>query len=256
MEPAVGETSVDQPSEKKASQENNIDLEKCIRILVTDAEEPFAQLAFLRLQAVPRPGDMIDIFVGPKIVTYSVNYVNFNPYEQRCHITVGCKFVPSPRAQINAGSVPLDLKERMEQVTKSSLQVYEKAQAYTNAILLAGYAGVFGLWSFAKGSMTGRATNWVVLSAGVSLLMFISWEIVQMVWRAIAAEKFVKLVDKSPQEFFELLSVQEAGNRRDSARQMLVWKCVLIPTVVSAYLAAIMLIFNAAANIFGLTQWP
>ena len=121
---------------------------------------------------------------------------------------------------------------------------------------MGGYAGIFGIWAFAKGTMTGRATNWVVLLAGVSLLFFISWEIVQMVWRSVAAEKFVKLVDKSPHEFFELLALQEANNRRENARHLLIWRCILLPTVVCAYIAAMLLIYNAAANIFGLPQWP
>lgn len=254
MEPVAEKMSAHESADKKALHEDEIDLEKCVRVLVTDAEEPFAHLAFLRLQALPRPGDLIKILVGSKIVIYSVSYVNFDPYERVCHITLGCKFFPSSKG--NIGAAPIDLKERMEQVTKSNLQVFEKAQAYTNAILLAGYAGIFGLWTFAKGTMTGIATNWVVFLAGVSLVLFISWEITQMVWRSVAAAKFVKLVDKSPNEFFELLALQEAGNRRDSARHLLIWKCILLPTVGCAYIAAMLLIYNAAANIFGLVLWP
>ena len=128
MEPVAEETSAHGP-DKKASQENKIDLEKCIRVLVTDAEEPFAHLAFLRLQAVPRPGDLIKVSVGSKIAAYSVSYVNFDPYEPRCHITLGCKFFPLSKGPTNVGGPPIDLKDRMEQVTKSSLQVFEKAQA-------------------------------------------------------------------------------------------------------------------------------
>ncbi len=248
-------TSSPQLKEKENIQ-NHIDLEKCVTVLVTEAQEPFTHLALLRLQAVPRPGDLINISVGSAIATYSVIYVNFNPYEPRCHITLGCTF--SPRATPAGGgtSNTVDLKERMEHITKSNIQFFEKAQAYTNAILLAGYAGVFGLWTFSKNYMTAFASNLTVILAGISLLLFITWEIFQMVKRSYAMANFVRLVNKTPQEFFELLSKQEAHNREASGRSMLIWKVVLVPTIFCAYAAALLLLYSAARNLFGSTPLP
>lgn len=256
MEPTVEATSHHDTADNKTPQEIKIDLERCTTVLVCDADEPWAHLALLRLQAVPRPGDLIKILVAQKMVTYSVSYVNFDPYEPRCHVTLGCKFIPLSSGAPNNSGTTIDLKDRMEQLTKSNLQIFEKAQAYTNAILVAGYAGIFGLWTFAKPAMTPRATNWTVILAGASLLCFITWEILQMIWRAVAAEKFAKLVDKSPNQFFELLTGQEADNRRVTARNQAIWKAVLLPTVGLAYAAALILIYNAAAGIFGFPQWP
>ena len=77
-----------------------------------------------------------------------------------------------------------------------------------------------------------------------------------MIQRAIAQAKFVTLVDKSPVEFFQLLDRQEAENRRLAQRHFLTWKLVVLPTIVTGYAGALLLIYNAAANIFGVPQWP
>jgi hypothetical protein len=34
------------------------------------------------------------------------------------------------------------------------------------------------------------------------------------------------------------------------------WKVIIIPTIVTGYAAALLLIYNVAASIFGFTQWP
>jgi hypothetical protein len=91
---------------------------------------------------------------------------------------------------------------------------------------------------------------------GISLILYVSWEIFGMIQRAVGQAKFLALVDKSPTNFFQLLDQQEAENRRIGRRSFLAWKVVFTPTIVTGYAGALLLIYNAAASIFGFMQWP
>lgn len=77
-----------------------------------------------------------------------------------------------------------------------------------------------------------------------------------MIQRAAGAARFLALVDKSPTEFFQILGQQEAENRRIARRAFIAWKVIIIPTIITGHAGALLLIYNAAASIFGFTQWP
>lgn len=58
---------------------------------------------------------------------------------------------------------------------------YNQATAYTNLILLGGYAGFFGLWQLTKEYLSREQALWSALLVLVSLLFFILFEVVKMV---------------------------------------------------------------------------
>lgn len=224
-----------------------------IPVLIVDSRQPFPELALYTLDAIPRRGDLINIAITGKLVGYKVDFVTFNPFNERNQITLGCSF---SAPTIAAAGEPIDLKERMDQVVKAQMQVFEKAQAYSNALTLGGYAGIFAVWTFSRGVLPLRTTNAVIVLVGVSLILYVSWEIFGMIQRAAGAERFLALVDKSPTDFFQIFGQQEAENRRIARRYFLAWKVVIIPTIITGYAAALLLVYNAAASIFGFTQWP
>jgi hypothetical protein len=53
-------------------------------------------------------------------VSYKVDFVNFNPFNERNQITLGCSF---SAPTIAANPEPIDLKERMDQVVKAQASV-------------------------------------------------------------------------------------------------------------------------------------
>lgn len=87
---------------------------------------------------------------------------------------------------------------------------------------------------------------------GVSLILYVSWEIFGMIQRAAGQARFLALVDKSPTDFFQIFGQQEAENRRIARRYFIAWGVILIPTIITGYAAALLLVYNAAASIF----WP
>lgn len=58
--------------------------------------------------------------------------------------------------------------------------VYEKAIAYTNLIVLAGYASFFGLWQLTKDGLTKQQTMWAALCILSSAVVFVMFEVTKM----------------------------------------------------------------------------
>jgi hypothetical protein len=59
--------------------------------------------------------------------------------------------------------------------------VFDKAVAYTNLIMLGGYAGFFGLWQLTSSSLTKTLSMWAALLVFISLVTFVGYEIFKMV---------------------------------------------------------------------------
>jgi hypothetical protein len=58
---------------------------------------------------------------------------------------------------------------------------FNQAAAYTNLILLGGYAGFFGLWQLTKDYLSRDQALWSALLVLISLLFFILFEVIKMV---------------------------------------------------------------------------
>jgi hypothetical protein len=219
-----------------------------------DARSPFPLLDNFKLAALPRQGDLINVQTSTSsLVGYRVQFINFNPY-QEYQVTIGC--LPPEEAPSPSGVSAAELKERMDNFVKSQLQVFERAQAYSNAMILAGYAGIFGIWSLTKDTLTKNTINVVAILIGISLILYVSWEIYGMILRANSSLRFQKLIGKQPAEFFKLASDYEADQRSIGARAAVHWRIAVIPSIVLGYVGALILIYNFAATLIGLRQWP
>jgi hypothetical protein len=223
-----------------------------VRVHLLDARPPCPVLAEYVLVSVPRPGDLIKVMIGNnRFAVYKIEFVNFDPFN-KVQIALGCTVSDNTGHELDDNK----MKERMDAAVKSQIQIFDRAQAYSNAIVVAGYAGIFGVWTFTKGTLTPHATDLIAILIGVSLLLYISWEIYSMVIRAVTANRYFKLISKSPMEYFKLAAEYEADARSVSAHTMVIWKSILFPTIGTAYLGALLLLYNAAARMLGLPQWP
>jgi len=54
---------------------------------------------------------------------------------------------------------------------------FNRAMAYTNLILGAGYAGFFATWTFTRDQLSARGTLWSALLVTLSLLSFVLFEV-------------------------------------------------------------------------------
>jgi peptidoglycan/LPS O-acetylase OafA/YrhL len=125
------------------------------------------------------------------------------------------------------------------------MQLNEKqmghAANYTNLILVAGYAGFFGFWTTLAPRLPGKLYAVTGLLALLSLITFITWEIVKMIWGQRHLSKTNSIL--TDHRFAgKQVEMYEAALALYAARSNKVWPWFLIPTLVTGGGAGVLLI--------------
>jgi hypothetical protein len=90
--------------------------------------------------------------------------------------------------QAHAQRVQVDLEERVEKIERAALldihtklvaSTFDKGSAYTNVIMVGGYAAFFGLWSLVK-DLGSPMNRWSVLAILASVTLFVVFEFAKM----------------------------------------------------------------------------
>lgn len=151
-----------------------------------------------------------------------------------------------------------DQEKLTRTLAEIQVKVWEKASAYTNVIILAGYAGGFGIWTYTKAQLTDKANIWVATFLGISLIVFIGWEIFTMILRSRHFAKIQPLLvsQLTPKEFFEKLEVAKLDEARSTLWFTRVWSVVLFFAIGSASCALAILGYNFYAILMGWPKWP
>lgn len=135
-------------------------------------------------------------------------------------------------------------EQLVEKQISALIQLNEKlmsnATAYTNLIMVAGYAGYFAFWSTLASKIPPWLFNTCGLAITLSLTLFISWEIVKMFWSAKHMRKTQAILGKRthPNVVVEF----ENAFKDFNSRTQKVWLVFLVPTVASGVTAACLLI--------------
>jgi cation transport ATPase len=124
------------------------------------------------------------------------------------------------------------------------MQLNEKqmisAATYTNLILVAGYAGFFGFWS----TLSPRLPLWLYSLCGLlallSLMLFVSWEVIKMIWSGFHIAKTNSMIKTIGGE--KVLQLFEASQLQYQIRSQRVWWAFLLPTVLSGLAAGFLLV--------------
>jgi hypothetical protein len=69
----------------------------------------------------------------------------------------------------------------MDEYIRAQEQLFQKDEAYSKTIITLGYAGLFGIWAFVNPHLFRKAILTTALLAGSSLIIYIGWEVAQMV---------------------------------------------------------------------------
>jgi hypothetical protein len=77
-----------------------------------------------------------------------------------------------------------------------------------------------------------------------------------MATRAFRHHKFNLLINKSPSEFFKALEDLRLTERSSMIRDAWAWRFILFATAGTGLAAALLLLYNVAAKLIGLPQWP
>ncbi|MDI1273750.1 hypothetical protein [Polaromonas sp.] len=133
-------------------------------------------------------------------------------------------------------------KEKLEAQKELISHAYGQARAYTNLILVAGYAGFFAIWSFLKPELTKPEIFWSAILVSVSLAAFVFWEVYQGYFQSRQLLGLVKAV-KNPDQFAALIEAHKLAARDQYIVYARVWSVVFFFSVVSGLAGVLVLLF-------------
>ncbi|MBA3598771.1 MAG: hypothetical protein H0W40_15535 [Methylibium sp.] len=116
---------------------------------------------------------------------------------------------------------------------------FDRATAYSNLIILGGYAGYFGLWQLTKDHLTKQQALWSALLFLASLAAFVIFEVTKMVviQKGVMSQAAVLRspeARKNPQALLKKLEALGQVQVRSSNRFMRFWVVTMVLTVPTA----------------------
>ena len=146
-----------------------------------------------------------------------------------------------------------DVKQWRELVVDIHSRAYEKAAAYTNLVMLGGYAAAFAIWHLSQSSLGPAASAWVALLLLLSVTSFVLFEVYKMVVHARHSMRIGHVLKQEIPVSDQLEQVRVIENSTDENGflvQMPVWIVCLSFSVGTALTAVIILIWNLAGTVF------
>lgn len=141
--------------------------------------------------------------------------------------------------------------EFMIEQRKFLVETFEQARLYLNVILIAGYAGLFALWT----SFGDRISNLALLTSGVlacvSLMLFLAWEIYSMAKRQQIAGMLRMAVD-NPDRFYKSFSKVQDRMKATMANLERSWWRVVFFSSLTAALAFLIILSSLASNLMAI----
>ncbi len=150
------------------------------------------------------------------------------------------------RAQIEAALE----QEKAIQHFNLAVSVYNKGRDYTNFIIVAGYAAFFALWTdIAKDiEPAPRLLSGGLL--GISLVLFITWEIVKMVINAREGRLLSEAIWLASDRNDLAVRAKDAEHQINLENMFVhdMWPAIFIPTVLCGIVGALVLVIAALAE--------
>lgn len=143
--------------------------------------------------------------------------------------------------------------EILDSVIKIQSAMFDKANAYTNIIIAAGYAGTFAIWTQVSSLLSVRQRAWTGCLLLLSITMFVLWEVAKMVLVGIQAHQYNQLAATNPMNIDNVLADWQKDSTRLTHKMGLAWAMFVLPICIgTAVGAAGILVFVFVRKITGL----
>ena len=151
------------------------------------------------------------------------------------------------------------LEKQRNIIVEINTRTFDKAMAYTNLVTLGGYAGAFTVWTFTRTHLTENATILIALLLGISIAVFVLFEVYKTMRMTSNALKFRELMMEGlpAQEFIQ--KVVDLEREQDSMFHrvwMRAWAISWYTSVLTALAAIGILFYNFFAILLGCPAWP
>ncbi|HMH44290.1 MAG TPA: hypothetical protein VK557_12450 [Pyrinomonadaceae bacterium] len=132
---------------------------------------------------------------------------------------------------------------------------YEKANAYTNLIVLAGYAGLFALWQFTKGNLSRMQVLVSALLTLCSITIFVLFEIYKAHYTSRQLRQYANVVQQpenkaSLENLVSAMNDFEAAERAAAVHFVRYWQAVFWVTTITGLGAALVLAYAFVRALF------
>jgi hypothetical protein len=140
-------------------------------------------------------------------------------------------------------------KEIVDTQIKIIAALYDKAVAYTNLIIIAGYASFFALWSLTKDYLSQRQALWSAIIISISIITFVFFEVIKMIVTSSSLLARTKAIsdpaaENDPNKILANLREYDLQAQKDVIWFGKFWNYTLLVTVSTA-LVAIAILFCA-----------
>jgi hypothetical protein len=149
-------------------------------------------------------------------------------------------------------------QEAIDAIVEIQGKLYERASAYMNLMLLAGYAGGFTIWSNSSGNFSQKSNVCIGLSLGLSLTSFILFEVFKMLANALSFIKMRRLIRSkdNPEKF--LKDIQRLYHKAMEPKIAYIpfWLITMGVSVSGALFAIGVMFYNYMSVLAGWPKWP
>lgn len=145
-------------------------------------------------------------------------------------------------------------REQSEKATEALTRViagaYESSIAYTNLIIVAGYAGYFAVWAQMNELMSRTEMLISALAISLSLVVFVSWEVWKMVVTSSSLHDFSAAL-KDPDQFESAITAAVQAEAARKVRVNRYWRIHLILTIIPALIGGTTLLYSFVRQLLG-----
>lgn len=132
-------------------------------------------------------------------------------------------------------------KHPFEYQKEALVELFAHARAYTNVVMVTGYAGIFALWSLQAERITPATSLGVGLLMAISVSTFVGWEIFGMVQRYLSLSALRKSLDNPARAASEMEQLSARSQRLMRALERY-WHPVIFIAAGTAAVAMLILV--------------
>jgi hypothetical protein len=149
-------------------------------------------------------------------------------------------------------------EEYRRTIVEIQSKLYDKTTAYTNLVMLGGYAGSFTLWSYTKQQLPPRANIIVALTLGMSLVGFVLYQVykIAMQIKHFTFVRYLLSPNRTLAEFFDEYNRLEKVEAEQALRGSNVATFVISYCLLTALFSLGLLFVNFCLTLFNLPGWP
>jgi hypothetical protein len=143
-------------------------------------------------------------------------------------------------------------KQTADEIIDANIKImaatFDKAVAYSNLLVLAGYASFFGLWQVTRGLVTPKLSALAALLMAISATVFVLFEVAKALFHSIALQQLNRAMTSAPignpQALAQAIAQHNKSQERSTVSFMR-WWFVAFAITVAAGLGAVGILMSA-----------